>query len=344
MKRVSTWVFVAVLCMHGVGLYATEGEGDRNGKRAFLPITQDVVKAKEMARAYHKPLALVFTGSDWCPYSRKLLEKIIGSEDFAQEVKNSFVFTHIDFPELRTRLDLSKVEENYRLKEELQVKEFPLIVLFDEELHEIARMGFSGHTSSEYGRQLVEALKKYEAIKKTLESKSALGFADVRQCYTEARELGSPFLIDKALSLGLKQDKDCFFHLEKYKRSQGKEREEWKQKILVLNRDKKNSVGLHLAILEYQERQDSHQKNALEPLLEYTKELGPQHAESVEDWKVHMLIAQQLALEGEIAKALDHAKLSLELSPDEHRYEVEHSIKILSADLTRPTSLHTSHT
>jgi len=328
------WALAAVaLCASGMLIAQPAGCLHAESKKEGVPITKDFCKAKQLARAYNKPLALVFTGSDWCLYSRKLLEDILGSKEFAQEIKQTFFFANIDFPELHSHLDVDRVESNYHLKKQFQVKEFPLIVLLDEEMHEVTRMGFSGHTSSEYGRRLVEDWKLYQTIKKALEAKPSLSFSELRRQYILARELGSSTLVEQALHLGLKQDQECFFHLEKYRLAKGEERKEWKKRILALNQDKKNRVGLHLAVLEYQERQEAHQDNALAPLLDYVKNLESYSSGYQEGWRVHMLIAQQLALDGDVASALHHAKASLKVAPEEHRYEIEHSIKILSADL-----------
>ena len=299
--------------------------------KAMLPMTQDFIKAKEMALAYRKPLAVLFTGSDWCPYSRRLLEDTIFTKEFSEEVKKYFVFVHVDFPELNPHPSKQLIEQNYLLKEKFQVKDFPVLILMDEEAHEITRMGFSAETSSQYGKHLVALLKKYTEIKSSLDAKAANPFSDLKQHYIEARELGSDYLIEKILNLGLKQDRDCFFHLEKYSYSTGEEKKELRKKILSLDKEHKTSVALRLAILDYQELQRSHSEDALAPLLEYAKSAGLDASQ--ENWRVHMLISQHLSLEGHIDEALEHAQLSLKLAPEGHQAEIKRSIKLLSAGM-----------
>lgn len=326
-------VFLVIFLIGGLNVYAENAHYNTGNKKRCVSITKDLAKAKVLARAYKKPLALIFTGSDWCPYSKKLLDEIIESEEFFIEVKKDMVFAVLDFPELNPHPDIQRIEQNYSAKEEFQVKEFPLIILLDEHLNEMTRMGFSAHTSGEYGRHLMMALKKYEEIKGMLASKKSIMFSDLKKKYLEARELGSPVLIQALLDLGLQHDKECFFHLEKYSLALGEEREEWKKKILALNRDRKNKVALHLAVLEYQERERQHREDALEPLLDYTQGLGTQATSGLEAWRLHMLIAQHLVVHGSIGRALEHAELSLSLVPEEHRNEVHNSIKIISAEL-----------
>lgn len=315
----------------GFDLLGKEIEEKSNYRKTTLPMTQDFIKAKEMAQAYKKPLAVLFTGSDWCQYSRKLLEETVFTKEFSEEVKKYFVFVHVDFPELNPHPCKQLIEQNYLLKEEFQVKDFPVVILMDEEAHEITRMGFSAETSSQYGKHLVALLKKYTEIRAYLDSKGALGFFDLKESYLEARELGSSYLVEKILALGLKQDKDCFFHLEKYSNSVGEEKQALRKKILSLDKDHKISVALRLAILDYQELQKAHSEEALAPLLAYAKSTGLDTIE--ENWRVHMLISQQLSLEGHLDEALEHAKISLKQAPEGHQNEIRRSIKMLSAEL-----------
>lgn len=325
-------VLIAVIAsLMGQSLFAKEIEDKSFHKKALFPITEDFSKAKEMAQAYRKPLAVLFTGSDWCQYSRRLLEETIFTKEFSEEVKKSFFFVHVDFPELNLHPSKKLIEQNYLLKEEFQVKDFPLIILIDEDLHEITRMGFSAETSSQYGKHLVSLLKKYTEIKNSLDVKNAIGFSDLREKYLEARDLGSPYLIDKILNLGLKQDKDCFFHLEKYSCSVGEEKKTLRKKILAMDKEHKTSIALRLAILDYQELQKTHSEDALSPLLDYAKNAGMDATQ--ENWRVHMLISQHLCAEGQLEEALEHARLSLKIAPEGYHGEIKKSIKLLSAEM-----------
>lgn len=300
-------------------------------RKGALPITEDYIKAKEMAQAYQKPMGILFTGSDWCQYSRKLLDEVLFDKAFAEEVKKEFVFVNIDFPELNPHPSKRLLEQNYLLKEEFQVKSFPLLVLVDEGVHEITRLGFSAETSAEYGRHLVALLKRYREIKHAIDRKKGISFIELQERYFEARELGSSYLIEKILALGLKQDKEGFFHLESYSKAIGEERQELRRKILSLNKDNKHSIALRLAILDYQELQKKQSNRALEPLLEYAKSVGSEGNQ--EDWRVHMLISQHLALEGHVDEAIEHAEFSLKLAPEDHRNDIKRSIKLLSTEL-----------
>jgi thioredoxin-related protein len=334
MKRVLVKTVTVALVLGCHSVYAHFDFSKKNHQEKELPITKDFTRAKEMARAYQRPFLLVFTGSDWCPYSKQLLAEVIKSEDFAKEVHKRLFVVNLDFPELNPHPDQHVIEQNYQIKEEFHVKEFPLLVLLDADLHEITRMGFSGYTSAEYGRHLMASLNKYLEIKAVLESNNYSSFTDLKKKYLEARELGSTFLVHAILNVGLKHDKECFFHLEKYRLAPGKEeKEEWKKKICILNRDTTNRVALHLAVLEYQERRCQHREDALQPLFDYTKGLKTHMVENLEHWRVHMLIAQHLALDGSVAEALEHIHRSLALSPEEYREELKSSIKLLSADL-----------
>jgi thioredoxin-related protein len=300
-----------------------------NGKKIFFPITNDFSKAKEMGKAYFKPIALVFTGSDWCLYSQRLLEDTFFTSEFFEEVKKYFIFVHVDFPECNPQPSKKLIEQHYALKETFNIKDFPVVVLLDEELQEITRMGFSAEPASQYGKHLLALFKKYKEIKHFVETKGSLNFTDVKEKYIEARELGSAFLIDKVLQLGLKQDRDCFFHLEKYSMSSGEDKQALRKKILSLDKDHKADVALRLAILDYQELKSLHSQEVLNPLLEYVnKEVTP----TQEHWRVHMLIAEQFYEQKQQEEALEHARLSLKQAPENHKADIKKFVKALSEE------------
>ncbi|MBP5627924.1 thioredoxin family protein, partial [bacterium] len=54
--------------------------------------------AKKIAKEKDLNLLLLFTGSDWCVWCKKLNEEVFSQEAFQQEVVKMFVPVKFDFP------------------------------------------------------------------------------------------------------------------------------------------------------------------------------------------------------------------------------------------------------
>jgi protein disulfide-isomerase len=301
-------------------------------------IMKDFTKAKEIARAYQKPLVLLFTGSDWCQYSQELLKHTLLSDGFIQVVKSSLIFVQIDFPEFNKSLKGERVQENAFLKEKFHVTEFPTVVLVDPDMHEITRLGYSTASSIEYANYLTSAYEKYQHLNASLCSKKDWTFDQLKQKYIEAEELGAEHLMLGLLNLGLHKDKECFFHLEKYCRAKGDDRKELRRQILALNTDNKQSVTLRLAVLDYQEMMQNNPHVALAHLLKDIDTIEISKGglqDKALGWRINRLLAQQLVLEGEFEAANIYAKRALFLSPERYQKEVSQLIQQISLKLTR---------
>jgi protein disulfide-isomerase len=301
-------------------------------------VTKDFSKAQEIARAYQKPLVLLFTGSDWCQYSQELVKNTLLSDGFIQTIKTSLIFVQVDFPEINGALTGERIQLNASLKEKFNITEFPTVVLVDPDMREITRLGYSTASSVEYANYLLAAYEKYQYLNAMLCSKKEWTFEQLKEKYREAEELGSDYLSVGLLNLGLSKDKECFFHLEKYCRSQGSDRQELRKQILALNSDNKQSVALRLAVLDYQERMQINPHIALAHLLKDMDLIEMSKGglqEKILGWRVNRLLAQQLLLEGEFEAANIYAKKALFLSPDRYQREVSQLIQHISLKLTR---------
>ncbi len=88
---------------------------------------QDALRAGQAAS---KPIALLFTGSDWCGWCIKLEQEILSSPAFAEAAGNKFVFVKVDFPK-RTSLSASQQQQNEALQQKFGITGYPTIILVD---------------------------------------------------------------------------------------------------------------------------------------------------------------------------------------------------------------------
>ena len=101
---------------------------------------------------------VLFTGSDWCPWCRKLEQEVLKKKEFQDWVKENAVFYTADFP--RTAPQEKKLaEENQILVEKYGIEGFPTIVLIDAEGKAFARTGYRPGGPEPYVRHLESLIK-----------------------------------------------------------------------------------------------------------------------------------------------------------------------------------------
>lgn len=296
-----------------------------------IRMTEDVVKAKEIAKAHKMPIALVFVGSDWCSFSKKLLEEVLCKKEFVEGLKTKLVFVKVDFPELHQQTDVKLLEQQFQLKNQFRVSEFPTIVLVDETFSEITRFGYEAQSAASYAACLQDHMSRYEKIKHEFDHSNGATFATLRKLYLLARDLGCKTLEDQIIDRGLTVDVDAYFHLEKYETANGKEKKALRDRILSFSKTGSSNILLKLALFDYQERVDAQVADPIQPLIEYAKEFGVKEKE--QSFRVHLLIANHLSKEGLTKQALHHAQQALKDAPKNHHQEILQSIKFLKAEM-----------
>lgn len=306
-------------------------------KKFFLdvPVIDDFDKAQALAKAYKKPLALVFTGSDWCENSKKILD-IFHDEKFQELMKKNIIFVHIDFPEIN-HLGGAAIENNFSLKKYYNVTAFPMLVLLSDELDVISKMGFFTENAGILAQNLLRQVRDFSKLKDFLDfSKEKQSIGLIQEGYIRAKQLGFDALLSRYIELGLQKEEGVFFHLEKYAYQLSRGLCDMSLKQAIIKKDEKghHKAFLKLALCDFQELSKKYPDNsdkAIAPLLEYAEKYGLEKETSL--WKVHMLIAKHLKSKGETEKALVHAKLSLKDAPKAHQMEIKKLMKSYSNEL-----------
>jgi hypothetical protein len=216
-----------------------------------IPMTKDILLAKNIAKAFSKPVAALFVGTDWCQSSEKLMNKIILTTEFQEIVGKKILFLLIDFKERVPFIDKENFEQRIYFKEALNIQIFPTLVLLDQNLHEITRLGFSEEVPAEYGKKVVTYLDKYQRIHQAMHRVHQMGFDELSFIYKELKELGSDFYIKKVIDRGIKIDKNFYFHFEKYKIATSEEKKEIKEIILSHEIDKKELFKLKMDLIDF---------------------------------------------------------------------------------------------
>lgn len=107
----------------------------------------------------HKPILLVFAGSDWCAPCIKLEKEVWKSDVFRSYAKENYVLYKADFPRKKTnRLPIAIAEQNSALAKKYNPNgHFPLVVLLDTHENVLGETGYLKSTPETY----LELLKSF---------------------------------------------------------------------------------------------------------------------------------------------------------------------------------------
>ena len=112
----------------------------------------DFEKAKEQAKSEHKPIILVFQGSDWCAPCIKLDREIWRTEVFKTYSDKNYVMLKADFPRKKdNQLSEKQTEANAELAKTYNKNGFfPFVVVLDEKGQVLGEMGYKKTTPESY--------------------------------------------------------------------------------------------------------------------------------------------------------------------------------------------------
>lgn len=308
-------------------------------KKKQLSWSDDYAHAISIAQASNKPLLIAFLGSEWCPWSEKLISEVLIDQRFTQALKDELLFVWVDVPEYLSQEGLQNT-----LKEKYQVQELPTLVIVHPNEEEISRVGYLPYEPEKYAGHLKQILFLYQEFKNLQERRSlpSLSLEKLKTLYEQASLLGCKRYREEILLAGLQIDTGTFFLLEHYadllKTKKMKNEHVVALRKKIVSKDPKNIEGAHLslAVLEFEALSRRGKKGedpqvALVPLIDYIKRFGSKDVEN--HWKVEMMISQYLFSKNRILPALEHAQASYAAAPEQAKKEIALTINYLSTHL-----------
>jgi thioredoxin-related protein len=252
-----------------------------------FPVTENFEKAQELARAHDIPLILIFSAQDFCMFSQKLYDKILFTQEFADEVNKKFVFVKIDFQDDAIVQKEKLVEQHIELKKRFCIQDFPQIVLLDPSGLEIAKLGYSEEIPMEYGKRLVSLWDKYKGLQKDMAVPKRLSFEKLKEIFIEAKEMGAFGLLHQAIELGQKMDKECFFLIEAYRYGEVDTKKKLREKIASLPVEHKDKVAICMDLIDFSECPEEKKEKILSSLREKTAVMKDKGVDVAKIW-AHM--------------------------------------------------------
>ncbi|WP_445323656.1 thioredoxin family protein [Pontibacter sp. H249] len=118
--------------------------------------------ALKQAKAEHKPILMVFSGSDWCKPCILLSREVWSTEAFAYYAKDNLVLLELDFPRFKkNQLPAAQTKHNEQLAGVYNKEgEFPLVVLINEDGSVIGKTRYKAGGPEAYVKHLDELLHK----------------------------------------------------------------------------------------------------------------------------------------------------------------------------------------
>jgi len=90
----------------------------------------DFATAMDQARARRCRVLMLFTGSDWCPWCKKMDAEVYSQPEFARYSHEKLVLLKLDYPEHTPQPDAIRAQ-NAEMKDRYGVRGFPQAVIVD---------------------------------------------------------------------------------------------------------------------------------------------------------------------------------------------------------------------
>lgn len=114
--------------------------------------------AVALSQSTSKPIAILFTGTGWCPACMKLERTVLAHPDFAQAVAQKFVFLKAEFPDYS---EPAVIASPYKpLLDRYGVNEFPTIIVVNANGQQLYRVSYREGGPQVYAQELLQNLNQ----------------------------------------------------------------------------------------------------------------------------------------------------------------------------------------
>lgn len=154
MKKAFSLALAGALFLLAFHASAQLGSGGTKWEHSFE-------SAAKQAATEHKPILMVFAGSDWCKPCIMLRREVWDTEAFNHYAQDHFVLLELDFPRFKkNQLPAEQTKHNEQLAGQYNKEGvFPLVVLTDEAGHVLGKTGYLAGGPEKYIAHLEQILK-----------------------------------------------------------------------------------------------------------------------------------------------------------------------------------------
>lgn len=299
-------------------------------------------EAREVAKTASKPIAILFTGSDWCTWCHKLDQEALSTPEFANAVGDRFIFLKLDFP-LNSTLPPDVTAQNKQLQRKFNVQGYPTVVIVDpKEEKLIGSAGYrqgGGKAYAQYLLKIVDDNGTYRQKMQNMDNQPLSG-ADLKTLYHHAQQHDLSSDAAQIMDAGSESDQKCFFLVERYRDLIAKGEYEnakiIKNQLLAEDPNNQCWINYQLAIIDFEsccKSQEQRPDIRAGSLVNYINKFGEQDRENA--WQVQMIISQVYFDSNQLDEALKYARSSLKSAPSSAHPELNQAIKQLENQIAK---------
>ena len=120
--------------------------------------TENFQTAVASSKQQKKPILMLFTGSDWCPWCVRLDKEVFAQKAFQNFAAANLILVKIDFPRNVKQSNTEK-QQNRALAAKYKVSGFPTVLLMDGSGKVIGKTGYRPGGAEAYVTHLKSLLK-----------------------------------------------------------------------------------------------------------------------------------------------------------------------------------------
>lgn len=278
-------------------------------------------KALTLSSESNLPILVVFLIEKGCCWSDQLKTELLLKPEFIKELSQEIVLWQVF------------LKQKKEICDKYQVQKCPLILLLDPKGREFARLNFIPLDDKLLKELIISLINDFSKVCSVIDTN--FNEEKWQRIYQKASRLSTSYFKEKILKQGIKKEKGCFFHLEKYAQllqEKGAHPYVLEFKKKILRRDKMHRLGTisRLAAIEFHDRERKGRSfnKTIEPLLEYLHEsalVEPQYR-----WEIELLIGQFLYKKSYLEKAREYLLLAYQHAPDSFKAAVTKELIVLN--------------
>lgn len=112
----------------------------------------------EKSKETGKPLFVLFTGSDWCIWCKRLENEVFAKQEFIEFANKNFVMFKADFPSEAKQLDFVR-KQNEKLAAKYNCEGYPTVMIMDQDGKVLAETGYQNGGPVNYVKHLKKLMK-----------------------------------------------------------------------------------------------------------------------------------------------------------------------------------------
>jgi protein disulfide-isomerase len=248
-----------------------------------------------LARGENKPIVLAFIGADFCPWSQKMIDEVLGSSAFVNKMCPEAILWQCSL-----HADGNAKEDQMRHK--YKIEECPTLLLLDPQGREFARFGYLPLDALSFAEQLIETIVDFKEICSALQEPAHKYDAKKwQELYGKTKQFSSTDFKKLVLERGVQEDTGTDLLLEKYifllEKNKLKDRavRSCREKLTQKDPDNRFGTQFKIAMADFHKlsaKSTKHPQKILRPLLRYLQRFEDIDKENA--WKAQMAIAHYL--------------------------------------------------